>query len=135
MARMAQKPPMPMGTTVASAPPASITWASPILMVRQASPMAWLAVAQAEQMAKLGPRKLKYIETTPDAMFEISMGIMNGDSRPGPRSSKIFNCSLVVCKPPMPDPRNTPISSQFSLARSRPESCNALHAAKTPNCV
>ncbi len=69
MARMAQKPPMPMGTTVASAPPANITCASPILMVRQASPMAWLAVAQAEQVAKFGPRRLKYIETRPDAML------------------------------------------------------------------
>ncbi len=58
MARIAQKPPMPTGTTAASAPPANITCASPILMVRQASPMAWLAVAQAEQVAKFGPRKL-----------------------------------------------------------------------------
>ena len=58
MAFMAQKPPMPMGTMVASAPPANMTCASPILMVRQASPMAWLAVAQAEQVAKFGPRKL-----------------------------------------------------------------------------
>ncbi len=55
---MAQKPPMPMGTMVASAPPANMTWASPILMVRQASPRAWLEVAQAEQVAKLGPRSL-----------------------------------------------------------------------------
>ena len=55
---MAQKPPMPMGTMVASAPPANMTCASPILMVRQASPRAWLEVAQAEQVAKLGPRSL-----------------------------------------------------------------------------
>jgi hypothetical protein len=37
---MAQKPPMPRGTMVASVPPANMTVASPILMVRQASPMA-----------------------------------------------------------------------------------------------
>ena len=33
------------------------TGSDAILMVRQASPMAWLAVAQAEQVAKFGPRK------------------------------------------------------------------------------
>ncbi len=58
MARMAQNPPMPMGTMVASAPPAKMALASPILMVRQASPMAWVEVAQAEQVAKFGPRSL-----------------------------------------------------------------------------
>ena len=59
MAFMAQKPPMPIGTMVASAPPASMTLASPILIVRQASPMAWLAVAQAEQVAKFGPAQVE----------------------------------------------------------------------------
>ena len=54
---MAQKPPMPKGTMAASLPPANMTLASPILIVRQASPMAWVAVAQAEQVARLGPRK------------------------------------------------------------------------------
>src|SRR5258708_18873731 len=49
MARIAQKPPMPTDTTAASAPPANITDASPILMARQASPMAWFAVEQAER--------------------------------------------------------------------------------------
>ena len=47
--------------------------------------MAWLAVAQAEQVASLGRAACRYIENMPEAMFRISMGIMNGDSRPGPR--------------------------------------------------
>ena len=29
---------------------------------------------------------------------------MNGESRPGPRSSRILCCSVVVCSPPMPEP-------------------------------
>ena len=86
---MAQKPPMPMGTMAASAPPANITCASPIFTARQASPIAWFAVAHAEHVAKFGPRNSKNIEIKPDAMFEISIGIMNGESRPGPRFSKI----------------------------------------------
>ncbi len=58
-------------------------------------------------------------------MLLMSIGIMNGESRPGPRSSKILCCSAVVCSPPMPEPRMTPISSRFSFSRSRPESLSA----------
>ncbi len=47
----------PWARSVASVPPAKIACASPILMVRQASPMACVEVAQAEQVAKFGPRK------------------------------------------------------------------------------
>ena len=54
---MAAKPLMPMGTTAASAPPAKMACASPILMVRHASPSAWVLVAQALQVATLGPRR------------------------------------------------------------------------------
>ena len=46
-AREAQKPPMPSGHTAASAPPATITSASPHMMSRAASPMACTPVAQA----------------------------------------------------------------------------------------
>src|SRR6185503_17123001 len=109
--------------------PANMTFASPILTVRQASPMAWLAVTQAEQGAKLGPRKFKYIETRPDAMFEMSMGIMNGESRPGPRSNSTFNCSLVVWRPQMPEPMNAPTWSGSVLVKSIPESLSACQAA------
>lgn len=58
MAFMAAKPLMPNGTTVASVPPANMTEASPRLIAHQASPIAWLLVAQAEHVAKFGPRRL-----------------------------------------------------------------------------
>ena len=58
MAFIAQKPPMPIGTMVASVPPANMTFASPILIVRQASPIAWVDVAQAEHVARFGPLSL-----------------------------------------------------------------------------
>src|SRR5688500_19215700 len=103
MAFMAQKPPMPSEVMVASLPPANITLASPIFNVRQASPIAWLAVAQAEQVATLGPRSLKYIENKPEAMFRISIGIMNGERRLGPLLRRILCCSSVVARPPMPE--------------------------------
>ena len=56
MALMAAKPDMLIGTTAASAPPAKMALASPILIVRHASPSAWVLVAQALQVATLGPR-------------------------------------------------------------------------------
>jgi hypothetical protein len=57
MARQAMKPAMPTGTTLASAPPATITSASPYLISRQASPMACAPVAQAVTTAWFGPLK------------------------------------------------------------------------------
>ena len=36
--------------------------------------MAWLAVAQAEQVAKFGPRKSWYIENKPEAKFIEDLG-------------------------------------------------------------
>ncbi len=67
-------------------------------------------------------------------MLLMSMGIMNGESRPGPRSNRILCCAVVVSSPPMPEPMMTPISSQLSLSSSAPESLSACQAAYTPNC-
>ena len=67
-------------------------------------------------------------------MLLMSIGIMNGESRPGPRSSKILTCAVVVSSPPMPEPRMTPISSRLTLSRSTPESLSACQPAWTPNC-
>src|SRR6266498_1363277 len=133
MAFIAQKPPMPMGTMVASLPPANMTLASPILMVRQASPTAWVEVAQAEQVARFGPRSLWNMLTNPEAMFKMSIGIMKGERRPGPLLSRMMCWSAVVSRPPMPEPMNTPISSRSAWFKSRPESSNACQAACTPN--
>ena len=54
MAFMAQKPEIPSGTIVDSLPPAKMTLASPIFMVRQASPTAWAEVAHAINRVKWG---------------------------------------------------------------------------------
>ena len=54
-ARAAQNPPMPSALTVASAPPAIMTSASPYSISRPASPMLWLAVEHADTIARFGP--------------------------------------------------------------------------------
>jgi hypothetical protein len=51
------KPAMPIRQIAASAPPATITSASPYLISRAASPMAWAPVAQAVTTAWFGPLK------------------------------------------------------------------------------
>ena len=48
MAFIAQKPPTEVGDEPRSAPPATITSASPYWMVRMAMPMEWFDVAHAE---------------------------------------------------------------------------------------
>ena len=56
-AREAQNPAMPSSQTVASAPPATITSASPHMISRAASPMAWTPLAQAVTTEWFGPLK------------------------------------------------------------------------------
>ena len=68
-------------------------------------------------------------------MFRISIGIMNGDMRPGPLVKRMLCWSEVVCRPPMPEPMNTPISSRFSLSKSSPESSSASRPATIANWV
>ena len=54
-ANIAENPAMPMGEIVASAPPASMTSASPRCISRSASPNAWALEEQALVWARLGP--------------------------------------------------------------------------------
>ena len=135
-ARMAQKPPMPKGRMAASLPPANMTLASPILMVRQASPRAWVEVAQAEQVARFGPRR--FVEHGKQARTHVQNE--HGDHERG-KPAGAFVCKedqvlpLVVWRPPMPEPRNTPTWSRSTWFKSRPESSRAWWAAKTENWV
>src|SRR5213078_2833372 len=93
-----QKPAMVSGTTMASAPPAIITSASPRWIRRKASPSAWLPVAQAVTTAEFGPLAPK----------------------------RILCASRSEEMPPMPEPMSTPKRVPSSLAGSRPESSTAM---------
>ena len=68
-------------------------------------------------------------------MFRISIGIMNGEMRPGPFASRILCCSSTVASPPMPEPRKTPTSSRLTCSKSSPESLSAPQPAWTPKWV
>src|SRR6266699_3080104 len=82
-ARIAAKPPTPIGVIAASEPPAIMMSASPRRMISNDSPMAWADAVQAVHVARLGPRALKRIETWPAARLMIDAGMKNGEIRRG----------------------------------------------------
>ncbi len=119
----------------ASLPPANMTSASPRRMAWAASPSAWVPVAQAETIPKLGPRAPYSIATSPAHMLPISDGIVKGETLRGPRSARTRSWFSKVYMPPIPEPMMTPTRSPSSFAMSRPESATACFAATNPKWV
>ena len=70
-ARAAAKPPIASGVTHDSAPPATITSASPYSIMRAESPMQWVAVVHAVTMARFGPLKPNMIDKFPAIILII----------------------------------------------------------------
>ena len=104
----AVKPATPRGQMLASVPPAAITSASPYWMLRMASPMELVPVAQAVTTLMLFPFKPNIMETLPAAMFEIIRGTIRGLTLDGP-FVRIFSCSFsVTWRLPIPEPMDTP---------------------------
>ncbi len=98
-ARMAAKPPTPIGVMAASEPPAIITSASSRLMISKASPMACAEAEQAVHVAELGPLAPKRIETWPAARLMMAAGMKNGEMRRGPPSRKRTVLALDRAEP------------------------------------
>ena len=128
IAFMEQNPAMVRGTMMASAPPAIMMSASPRWISRLASPRAWLPVAQAVTTEEFGPLAPKRMDTSPEAMLMMSMGITKGDTRSKPFSRSACSPSRSVVIPPMPEPMSTPKRSLSTLLVSRPASSTAMHA-------
>ncbi len=70
---------MPSGVTVDSAPPATITSASPRTMAAVASPIAWPLVAHADATLMLGPRKSSSRLTWPARRLGAIWMMKNGE--------------------------------------------------------
>src|SRR5690606_37955589 len=92
MALSALNPATPISMTGASAPPQSAKSDSPRMMELYASPILCDPVAQAETAQKLGPLKPYFMETCPEAMSGINIGMKNGDTALGPRSLSEIDC-------------------------------------------
>ncbi len=83
-ARIAAKPPTPIGVIAASDPPAIITSASSRLMISKASPMACAEAEHAVHVAEFGPLAPKRMDTWPAARLMMAAGMKNGEIRRGP---------------------------------------------------
>src|SRR5690606_40349669 len=90
--------------TVASAPPATITSASPYSMSRPASPMLCRPVVQAVTIERFGPLSPYMIDSWPEIMLMIEPGTKNGDMRRTPRLRYSAWVSSIRGSPPMPEP-------------------------------
>ncbi|MCY1309781.1 hypothetical protein D9M70_599070 [compost metagenome] len=72
-----------------SAPPATMTSASPSAIRRLASPIACAPVEQAVTTEWFGPRSLWRIDTWPEARLIRRPGMKNGEMRRGPLSRSV----------------------------------------------
>ncbi len=113
---------------IASDPPAIMMSASLRWMIFIASPIAWFPVAHAVTIDEFGPLAPKRIEISPEAMFTISIGMKNGETRSGPFSSRILWLSSSVVMPPMPEPTSTPKRVRSTRSTFRPASSTAIAA-------
>ena len=119
----------------ASAPPATITSASPRRIISLASPMAWPPVAQADTVVKFGPVIPNWMAIWPAPMLGMPIGMRNGLIRSGPRRALIVKPSMSVPTPPSPVPRMTPVRSASSPSNrsGSPAWSSASRAATSPN--
>ena len=95
----------------ASAPPATMTSASPRWIARADSPSAWPLVAQAEAMLMFGPRQLSRIAIWPARMFGADCRMKKGEIFLKPPSLQTSCVATISGRPPRPTPRFTPIRS------------------------
>ena len=65
-------------------------------------------MAQAVTTDEFGPLAPKRIDTSPEAMFTIIIGMKNGETRSGPFSRRFLCESRSVAIPPIPEPIRTP---------------------------
>ncbi len=103
-----------------------MTSASTRWMCLSASPIAWLPVAQAVTTAEFGPFAPKRMDTSPDAILTIIIGMKKGDTRSGPFSRSVSWLESRVWIPPIPEPISTPKRSPFTFAMSSPASSTAI---------
>ena len=121
---------MPMGTIELSAPPATMTSASSMAIIRAASPMAWAPVAQAVTTEWFGPLRPWRMEIWPEARLISDIGMKKGLTRRGPCSFSTRAVSAMGPRPPMPEPTMTPVRSWSSpLSGFQPASARASSAA------
>ena len=120
------------GPIAPSAPPASITSASPRWIMWKAAPPACEPVAQAVAVAMFTPCRLKRMLVWPAQAFTMSRGTTKGLTLRGPPSISRAWFASIVSMPPMPLPIATPRRSKSPALKSMPQSRAASTAAPRP---
>ena len=108
-ARRDPNPETAIGHIGASLPPAIIMSASPLLMSSRPFPIASAPLEQEDTKQRFVPKAFASIETCAEAVSPNIMGIKNGETRRGPRVSRISCCMDSVNMPPIPLPIKTPV--------------------------
>ena len=111
---MAAKPATPSGVMAASAPPQIIASAYPPWISRNASPTACAPVVQAVATAEFGPFAPRRTDTKPAARLMMDDRMKNGETRSGPRSSRMRCSRSITSNPPIPLPMTTPTRVAFA---------------------
>src|SRR5215468_1166590 len=68
-------------------------------------------------------------------MFPIVIGMVKGETRPGPRASSTRELSWIVAMPPMPEPIETPARSRSNFASASPAESAASRDAATASAI
>jgi len=97
------------GTSAASDPPVTAASAPPHSISRAASPIAWAPAAQADSVAKDGPRRVWRMLTAPAPALPIIRGMASGETLFSPCSSSTWWLWVSVPMPPIPVPMMQPI--------------------------
>src|ERR1700733_4559111 len=134
-ARIAAKPPTPMGVIAASAPPAITTSASSRSMVRKALPTECALVVHAVDVASFGPSAPYRMPAWPAARVTIVPGIKNGEILRGPPCSMALCSRSITSNPPIPEPMCTPTRSAFAGPIFSPECCIASWVAASAKWI
>ena len=131
MAPSLRYPAITVGTSAASAPPATIASARPRRMRSNAQPIASEPAAQAVAGAAVGPCMPLRRVTAATGEFVNASGIVNGLTRSAPRSRSASCASINVAAPPCAQPMLAPMRHPSSP--NAPASASAFAAATAAN--
>mmetsp|Transcript_21908 Transcript_21908/g.50388 ORF Transcript_21908/g.50388 Transcript_21908/m.50388 type:complete len:266 (+) Transcript_21908:1179-1976(+) len=104
-------------------------------MYLSASPSAWVPVAHALTMPKLGPWAPSSMAIMEPAVLPMSDGSKKGVMRLGPLLKRISQLCSTVARPPTPEPTSTPKRFGATAATSSSASASAVLAAPIARCV
>src|SRR4051812_8017401 len=131
---MAAKPAIGSGWMQASVPPTRTTSARSKRSRSSPQRTASAPDAQAETGACTPPLAPIARPTAAAGPFGMSMGMVKGETRLGPFSSRMSSGRSGVSAPPMPVPKTTAMRSGATSSCAAPESSHACCAATTAAC-